>query len=142
MFRAAVTGEALGGCDATDSCSAKGQLKMEPSLWPLLCLFGLILAWLALTRLGKISRARAHELAASGALLVDVRTESEFESGHVPGAVNAPLDRLSKDAPSLVKAGKPIVVYCASGVRSASAKRTLRAAGAAQVYDLGGMGRW
>lgn len=102
----------------------------------------LVIAWLALTRLGKVSSARAHELVAAGATLVDVRTESEFASGHLPGAMNVPLDRLATQAPSLVGAHKPIVVYCASGMRSGAAKRALRRAGAGEVYDLGGMSRW
>ncbi len=102
----------------------------------------LIVLWLALTRLGKISGAKARELVAAGAQLVDVRTEAEFVSGHVDGAVNVPLDRVGTRAGSLVKSGKPIVVYCQSGMRSASAKRMLRAAGATEVYDLGAMSRW
>lgn len=111
-------------------------------MWFWLALLALVVAWLALTRLGKISSARAHELVASGAQLIDVRTEAEFASGHLPGAVNVPVSRLSESAASLLKAGKPIVVYCASGARSASAKRTLRSSGGEQVYDLGAMSRW
>jgi rhodanese-related sulfurtransferase len=107
----------------------------------LILLLGLVVAWMALTRLGKISRERAHELVAGGALLIDVRTESEFASGHLPGATNVPLGHLSAEASALAGKGQPIVVYCASGVRSAGAKRVLRAAGA-EVYDLGAMGRW
>jgi rhodanese-related sulfurtransferase len=102
---------------------------------------GLVLAWIALTRLGKISSGRARELVAGGALLIDVRSESEFASGHLPGATNVPLGSLSAQASELSGSGKPVVVYCASGMRSAGAKRLLRAAGA-DVYDLGAMSRW
>jgi rhodanese-related sulfurtransferase len=109
--------------------------------WTWILLVGLVCAWIALTRLGKISSARAHELVAAGALLIDVRSESEFASGHVPGATNVPLGSLSADASTLAGKGKPIVVYCASGIRSAGAKRILRGAGA-EVYDLGAMSRW
>ncbi len=42
----------------------------------------------------------------------------------------------------LKKAGKPIVLYCASGARSGQAKRILVGAGLSDVHDLGGMGRW
>jgi rhodanese-related sulfurtransferase len=100
-----------------------------------------LVLWVALTRLGKISGARAHELVAGGAELLDVRTEGEFASGHVDGATNVPLDRLAGQAKGLTSHGKPLVVYCASGVRSAMAKRILRRAGA-EVYDLGAMSRW
>ena len=115
---------------------------MSSNLLPWLALGALIVAWLALTRLGKVSSTRAHELVGAGAALVDVRTEAEFASGHLPGAINVPLDRLQKEAATLADLHKPIVVYCASGMRSASAKRVLRGAGAAEVYDLGAMGRW
>jgi phage shock protein E len=109
------------------------------SIWTLL--FVLVVAWFWFTRLGKVSRERAHDLVTNGALLVDVRTESEFAAGHVPGAINVPVADLSAKASALVAQGKPIVVYCASGVRSAMARRTLRAAGA-DVHDLGAMKRW
>jgi rhodanese-related sulfurtransferase len=102
----------------------------------------LVLAWLALTRLGKISSSRARELVAGGAELIDVRTRAEYASGHLPGAKNVPLDELSAQAGSLTQGGKPLVVYCQSGVRSARAKHVLRAAGATDVHDLGAMGRW
>ena len=99
-------------------------------------------ALIVLTRLGKITGQRARELVASGARLVDVRTPSEFQRGHIDGAENVPLDRLGDRAEALVKDARAIVVYCASGMRSASAKRALKAAGAKEVYDLGGMSRW
>ncbi len=103
---------------------------------------GLVVLFFVFTRLGKVAPAKAHGLVEGGALLVDVRTEAEFASGHLPGALNVPLDRLSGKAAPLVEKGKPIVVYCASGMRSASAKRILARAGAGEVYDLGAMSRW
>jgi rhodanese-related sulfurtransferase len=102
----------------------------------------LVVAWLALTRLGKISAAKARELVAAGADLIDVRTRGEYASGHLAGAQNVPLDELPGQAATLVKSGKALVVYCQSGMRSARAKRLLRAAGAPEVHDLGAMSRW
>jgi rhodanese-related sulfurtransferase len=100
------------------------------------------IAWLVLTRLGKISGERARSLVAGGARLVDVRTEVEYAGGHLTGAMNVPLDRLRSRAAELAEDGRPIVVYCASGVRSARARRILRASGVREVHDLGAMGRW
>jgi rhodanese-related sulfurtransferase len=102
----------------------------------------LLVAWLALTQLGKISAAKARALVATGAELIDVRTKAEYASGHLAGARNVPLDQLPAQAKSLAAGRKPLVVYCQSGVRSGRAKRLLRAAGATEVYDLGGMSRW
>jgi rhodanese-related sulfurtransferase len=110
--------------------------------WSWLVVVGFAVAWLGFTRLGKISNAKAHELVASGAILIDVRTVGEFAQGHLPGARNVPLQELSNEAPALMSEHQPIVVYCASGMRSAVARRILRAAGGEQVHDLGAMSRW
>ncbi len=101
-----------------------------------------VVAFFVLTRIGKITGQRARELVEKGAKLVDVRSPGEFSSGHIDGAENVPLDRIGAHAAALVKEDRAIVVYCASGMRSASAKRALKAAGAREVYDLGGMSRW
>jgi rhodanese-related sulfurtransferase len=76
----------------------------------------------------------------SGARLIDVRTDAEFASGHVPGATNVPLGQLAGHAGRLASEGQPLVVYCASGVRSAMAKCVLRRA-EAEVHYLGAMSR-
>ncbi len=76
----------------------------------------------------------------AGALLLDVRTEGEFASGHIDGARNIPVQvldgRMSELDPEV-----PIVVYCRSGARSASAASMLRAQGY-EVTDLGAMSNW
>ncbi len=102
----------------------------------------LVAAYLFFTRFGKISGNRARELLAKGAKLIDVRSPSEFAGGHIDGAENVPLDRIGARAASLAKEGCPVIVYCASGMRSGSAKRALKSAGVGEVYDLGGMSRW
>ncbi len=100
-------------------------------------------AWFFMFRYGKTSSSEAHRLVAAGARLVDVRTPGEFSGGALPGAVNIPLDQLAGRVGELTKEPtKPVVVYCASGMRSGQAKRLLSGAGLAKVYDLGGMGRW
>lgn len=82
-----------------------------------------------------------------GALLLDVRSQGEFDSGHVEGATLIPVDELESRLAEIETATggdktKPIVVYCRSGRRSATAKQTLLAAGYTQVSDLGGMSNW
>ena len=103
-----------------------------------------LLAWVVYRRFfGKISGAKARQLVSAGALLVDVRTPTEFASGHVDGAKNIPVSELGTRASELgTDHARPVVIYCASGMRSASAKGKLRKLGFAHVFDLGGMSRW
>jgi phage shock protein E len=68
-------------------------------------------------------------LIANGAKIVDVRTAAEFKGGHVKGAVNIPLDRIQGEVAKLKKEGKPIILCCASGMRSGNATSILQAAG-------------
>lgn len=77
------------------------------------------------------------QLQSSGAWVVDVRTNSEFVSGHIPNALNIPLDQLSQAAATWSKT-QPIVVYCATGARSAQAATLLAESGFKKVYDFGG----
>lgn len=74
--------------------------------------------------------------------LIDVRSKLEFWLGHLPGAVNIPVDQLPDaiaDVPGLTPRSR-IVVYCASGARSAQAAAFLRHAGYQRVTDAGGIG--
>lgn len=74
-------------------------------------------------------------------LLIDVRTPEEFASGHISGAVNIPVESLQSRL-SEVSNAQPIVVYCRSGNRSATASQILEQAGYSNVYDLGGIIDW
>lgn len=65
----------------------------------------------------------------NGAKIIDVRTTGEFKGGHYDGAVNIPLDKVSATVKQIKGYNKPIVVYCASGMRSAAAARILKANG-------------
>ena len=108
------------------------------ALW----LFGAMLALYAGRWLWFRVRAReAKRLVAEGATLVDVRSASEFAGGHLDGARNIPVHEIAARARELPK-GKPVVVYCASGMRSAMAASTLRRAGFATVVNLGPMSAW
>lgn len=70
------------------------------------------------------------------AVLVDVRSPSEYATGHVQGAVNLPLDRLASDAPAVLPdKAAPLVLYCVSGARSEMAAQWLRQAGYTQVTN-------
>ena len=96
--------------------------------------------WLA--RRPDTSPTDARRLVAAGATLLDVRTPEEFAAGHLPGARNIPVDELGGRLDEVGPRDRPIVVYCASGVRAASAARTLAGAGFTRVHDLGPMSAW
>ena len=76
---------------------------------------------------------------AAGAIVVDVRTPEEFSGGAYPGALNIPVQVLAGRLADLPR-GRPIVVYCASGIRSESAARLLERAGFPDVVTAGGLG--
>jgi rhodanese-related sulfurtransferase len=102
----------------------------------------LIIGFLVFKQLGQISSAKAKELVKNGAALLDVRSPAEFGSGHLPGAKNMPVQELGAHVKKLGAKDQPIVVYCASGTRSAMARSMLKAQGFTQVFNLGSMGRW
>lgn len=72
-----------------------------------------------------------------GAIILDVRTPAEFDSGHIKEAINIPLHSLDKKRLDQAKKDKPIITCCASGIRSAAAKNTLKDWGFTQVYNGG-----
>lgn len=74
-------------------------------------------------------------------LLLDVRTQAEFDQGHIAGAVLSPYDALETMFREQDKS-KPIIVYCRSGNRSSIALRTLSSMGYTNVSDFGGINRW
>ena len=76
------------------------------------------------------------ELVAAGAQIIDVRSESEFKSGHIKGSINIPLNVLNSKV-SKLKKERVVITCCASGMRSASAKSILKSRGY-EVYNGGG----
>ena len=79
------------------------------------------------------------------AMVVDVRSPEEFdgELGHIPGALNIPLQAFSAQISHLIHAGLPIVLVCLTDKRSSAAAAELAAAGARDVAVLrGGMKAW
>lgn len=98
-------------------------------------------AYLFFVRRGDLDGAAARKLVQDGALLVDVRTPGEFASGHITGATNIPVQEIERRIGELGPKGRPVVLYCRSGARSAQAARILTAAGYV-AHNLGAMGRW
>lgn len=76
------------------------------------------------------------DLIKKGAFLVDVRTPSEFNAGHVNNSVNIPLDSV-EDNLEKFKNKEQIIVFCRSGNRSAQAKMILEHNGFENVTNAG-----
>lgn len=93
-------------------------------------------------RLGQVTGVEAKRLVAAGATLLDVRTAAEFSEAHLPSAVNIPVSELPLRLGELGNQATPIVVYCASGTRSAVARSMLKGKGFISVHTLGSMGSW
>ena len=83
-------------------------------------------------------------LAEAGAVVLDVREPDEYDQGALPGAVHIPRGHLESQVEGqLPDHTAPVVVYCAGGVRSAFAAKTLQDLGYSDVVSMiGGFGRW
>lgn len=72
-----------------------------------------------------------------GAIILDVRTKSEYAQGHIKDSVNISVDKLPGMLNQLKDKNKPLITCCASGMRSASAKNILKGEGYVEVYNGG-----
>ena len=91
-----------------------------------------------------IQVGQGREMAARGALLIDVREADEYAEGHAPGSVLIPLGQLpSRLAELQASPDRPVALICRSGRRSARAAEILRQAGFSKVDNIeGGMNAW
>jgi phage shock protein E len=66
---------------------------------------------------------------ARGAVIIDVRTKTEFQQGAIRGSKNIPLQNINTQIEAIKKLNKPVIVCCASGMRSGSAASILNSQG-------------
>ena len=90
-----------------------------------------------------ISPAEVYEIITNDEdyIILDVRTQDEYNEGHLDKALLIPVDDLEKVVDELPEE-KPIIVYCRSGVRSRKAAEILVENGFSKVYDMGGILGW
>src|SRR6516225_8414070 len=105
--------------------------------WIILLLAGLAFAVLfLLKRKSFVPEAMARKFLREGALVVDVRRQDEFKAGHLPGAVNIPLDELGKSLPRQVAdKNRVLLLHCQVGVRSGIARRQLLGMGYTNAFN-------
>ena len=88
-------------------------------------------------------RITSEEAMAMNPLYLDVRTQEEYDEGHIPNAILLPESEISEKAENVLPdINKVIFVYCRTGIRSERAANLLIAMGYTKVYDLGGIVDW
>lgn len=83
-----------------------------------------------------INAQRLKELQSQGIEIIDIRTNGEYQDGHIPGVPN--IDFMSSDFDGLISKKdkeKPLIIHCASGGRSKRASEKLLALGFSKIYD-------
>ena len=78
------------------------------------------------------------------AIVLDVREQDEFDTGHIPGAVLLPVGTITKDTAAAVipELDSVVLVYCRSGNRSKKASQALVELGYTGIYEFGGINTW
>ena len=87
---------------------------------------------------GKTEEHDYAELLNNGGIIIDVRSKDEFAGGHIKGSKNIPLNLLPGNLNKIKAKDKPVITCCASGMRSASARKMLESYGYTRVYNGGG----
>lgn len=93
-------------------------------------------------KLPSVKPDEAMEMLRSGATLLDVRENAEWNAGHVPGAVHVPVKNVAAQALKRLPKGRPVIVTCRTGSRSRGATRILREKGIEAFSLSGGMSAW
>ena len=93
-----------------------------------------------------ISPQKAKEMMDAGQelLILDVREQDEYDSGHIPGAVLLPVGSIDEETATEVIPEKDstVLVYCRSGNRSKTASSALAELGYTNIYEFGGINTW
>ena len=80
----------------------------------------------------------------NSAIIIDVRTESEYNEGHIDDAILMTLDTINKSTAkdNISSKDSYVIVYCRSGNRSKQAQELLNSLGYTNVYNLGSISNW
>ena len=93
----------------------------------------------------QISQEEAKEMMdTQNVIILDVREQSEFDAGHIPGAVLLSVGTITADTAAQVipETDSVVLVYCRSGNRSKTASQALAELGYTNVYEFGGINTW
>ncbi|MEE0799673.1 MAG: rhodanese-like domain-containing protein [Gemmiger sp.] len=93
----------------------------------------------------QISQEEAKEMMDTGEVLIlDVREQDEYDSGHIPDAVLLPVGQITEESAAEVIPDKDttVLVYCRSGNRSRTAAAALAGLGYSNIFEFGGISTW
>ena len=93
----------------------------------------------------QISQEEAKEMMDSqDVIILDVREQDEYDSGHIPGALLLPVGTIDEETAAEVIPEKDstVLVYCRSGNRSKTASSALAELGYTSIYEFGGINTW
>ena len=114
-------------------------MKPKTIMWGAIAVLGVVIAVLAFRPAGggveNVDVAGAKDAAGTGAQIIDVRTPGEYQMGHIPGAVNVPLNELATSAQGWDR-DATYLVYCATGERSTTAVQTMTSMGFNNIKHL------
>ena len=103
---------------------------------------GVVVVLLLLKVSTQVRQKTALDLLQRGAMVIDVRSPAEFQSGHLPAAVNIPAHDIARHiGQQAPRKDQPLLLHCLSGTRSGMATRTLKRMGYTKVFNLGSYGR-
>jgi len=125
-------------------CHLAFAIVNRPNMnWTIIIIaFAVLAGFYLLKRMSFVSEEIARQHLANGALVIDVRSPEEFQSGNVPNAINIPLGELKEKLPDRVKdKNQVLLLHCLSGGRSGIAQQQLKAMGYSNVFNLGSFSR-
>jgi len=110
--------------------------------WGTIFIITVVAAFFILPRLRQAPVQEVVQLLQSGAAFIDVRTPGEYRQVSIPGSVNIPLQELAQRIGGEgISKEDPVLVFCQSGMRSATAMSRLRSLGYTRVRNVGSFGR-
>ncbi|HEY1903446.1 MAG TPA: rhodanese-like domain-containing protein [Terracidiphilus sp.] len=108
----------------------------------LLIVIALSTILLLVKRRGQLSAKTAGEYLRNGAVVIDVRSAGEYTAGHLPQATNIPLSEIEAViGRKVTDKSQVLLLHCQNGVRSAEARKKLKALGYAHAFNLGSYAR-
>jgi len=91
----------------------------------------------------KLTSQESYDMMTDDVIILDVRTQEEFDEGHIKNAILLPYDEIREKAANiLTDKNQTILIYCRTGRRSEIAARELLDIGYTKVYDFGGIVDW